>query len=211
MCSLRCLFVLSQSGEIMISKRFPTVEKRARLQESSLTPIPSDVEFSEAVRFSREKNDVVVRLDPFTNLSKQFKKFVLSSSATEQHHKTSEFPVLSLPITASRNLRPLMLLYRKNLYFATIPLATSSSSSTFCLLHEISTLHRRRKRGRVTLASYIYVTVYTPANGNTCDKSMYWFSSPLPPHPPQHININNKTSIVETTFDNTSPHHPSRR
>ena len=51
MCSLRCLFVLSQSGEIMISKRFPTVEKRARLQESSLTPIPSDVEFSEAVRF----------------------------------------------------------------------------------------------------------------------------------------------------------------
>ena len=59
MCSLRCLFVLSQSGEIMISKRFPTVEKRARLQESSLTPIPSDVEFSEAVRFSRVKNDVV--------------------------------------------------------------------------------------------------------------------------------------------------------
>ena len=79
-------------------------------------------------------------------IKKQFKKFVLSSSATEQHHKTSDFPVLSLPISESRNLRPLMLLYRKNLYFATIPLATSSSSSTFCLLHEISTLASSTKK-----------------------------------------------------------------
>ena len=71
MCSLRCLFILSPNGDIIISKRFPTVEKRAQLLQQSndaLVTVPSDEEFSLAVRRSL----VVVggsRLQSYTSLS----------------------------------------------------------------------------------------------------------------------------------------------
>ena len=41
MCTLRALFIL-KNEEILLSKRYPTIEKKVELLDKSYTPLPND-------------------------------------------------------------------------------------------------------------------------------------------------------------------------
>ena len=101
-----------------------------------------------------------------------------------------------------------MLLYRKNLYFATIPLATSSSSSTFCLLHEISTLASSTKK--MEELHWLLTSMLpfgTPVQtGTRAIKSMHYVSSSSSSSSSSstHQHQQQKRPLWKPLLDNTS-------
>jgi len=142
------------------------------------------------------------------NTHTQFKKHVLSSSSSVHHHTTSEFPILSLPLSGSEKLFPLILLYRKNLYFVAIPLSSSSSSATYCLLHNLSTLTSSTKKHEEIhwlLASML--PFGSPVQTETrAIKSMHYIS---PSSADTHISTPIKSSSTTTTTTHNQQKRPS--
>lgn len=97
-CSLRAVWILSGDGRVLLSRRFPIAEKRARRANDALTPVPTD--------------------DRFSSL---FSTHVLRSQ--RETETSSRFPIVALP-TGTRDedpLWPLVIVYRRGLYFVTLP------------------------------------------------------------------------------------------